>query len=473
MEREFEDMTVHRKPLKLSFDSLWRLAGLAREESLQFLIPSFLKKTENPKLHPTSYLDGLRGVAAFIVFIDHFAVNWFDMLRRGYGSTPDDYYIIQLPIIRLLYSGRASVAIFFVISGFVLSYKSLKQIHAHQPGALLDTLASSVFRRGLRLYIPVAVGTFTSMLMAYWGMYQELPETSTDALPPVFENFSDNFNHWYNHMVGISWPFQDVYPNTPYGPPYNGHLWTIPIEFYGSIVVYVMVLCLCRCQTWIRLGLMVFTSLCCLHYERWDLFLFLSGTFLAEMSLLEVNLTSFYEDDMSVADRIRRWLWVTNWTLFLLALYLLSYPGGSFLDYEPGPGYWHEYLMYWTPRRYMELWYGFERFWVTIGGFILVFSISNSPILQRLFVTRFAQYLGDIAYALYIVHGPILFTFGAWFMNGYAGEESGWWYGQSFVMGAILNTILCIWVADMFWRGVDAKSVAFAKWFAGKCWVQQ
>ena len=342
---------------------------------LYVLVPSFLRVKPTPKTYPTSYLDGLRGVAAFIVYIDHFAVNWFDLLRRGYGSTYMDNYVIQLPIIRLFYSGRASVAVFFVISGFVLSYKPLKQIHTGQHASLLDTLSCSVFRRSLRLYLPVAVGTFLSMLMAHWGWYQELPETSTDALPPALEDFSEHLQYWKDHMVGISWPFQEPLPNTPYSPPYNGHLWTIPIEFYGSMVVFVMVLCFCRCRTWIRFSSIGFISLCCLHYERWDLFLFLSGILLAEMSLLRFGLASFhhkftaFEKGSCLAgistslETMSGFFPSMNYLLCFVSLYLLSYAGGSYPDVEPGPGVWHEFLMYWTGARYIEMWYGFERYW--------------------------------------------------------------------------------------------------------------
>lgn len=83
---------------------------------IHWLIPSFLQQPSKRKLYSTSYLDGLRGVAAFIVYIDHFrdhfATAWMEPLRRGYRSTWEDDYILQLPIIRLLYSGRASVASF-------------------------------------------------------------------------------------------------------------------------------------------------------------------------------------------------------------------------------------------------------------------------------------------------------------------------------------------------------------------------
>jgi hypothetical protein len=96
------------------------------------LKPSFLHQplpTHNSRppraLHSASYLDGLRGVAALIVFIDHFTIHCFENMKFGYGSSPENNHSIQLPILKLVYSGRASVGVFFVVIGFVLSYKPL------------------------------------------------------------------------------------------------------------------------------------------------------------------------------------------------------------------------------------------------------------------------------------------------------------------------------------------------------------
>ena len=81
--------------------------GIPRPKILLFLAPSFLTSSaKNPNLHPTSWLDGLRGVAAFIVFLSHFILGWFPGTFAGFYSTPNAHNFFQLPFIRILYAGR-------------------------------------------------------------------------------------------------------------------------------------------------------------------------------------------------------------------------------------------------------------------------------------------------------------------------------------------------------------------------------
>src|SRR4051794_14591073 len=102
---------------------------------LRLLLPSFIADVVFPehkptwRLHPTSYLDGLRGIASVIVFFCHFTEEIYPPLTPTYGLNPDQPSAwIQLPFARLIFSGRPMVHIFFVISGFVLSYKPIKAI---------------------------------------------------------------------------------------------------------------------------------------------------------------------------------------------------------------------------------------------------------------------------------------------------------------------------------------------------------
>jgi hypothetical protein len=157
------------------------LAKVYLQKLVLALAPSFIPNvaiynaTES-NLHSTSYLDGLRGMAALIVYINHLVVDWFPSLRTAYGSYDQNYHVLQLPILRIFFSGRGMVAVFFVISGYVLSIKSLRLMRQLQLSDLLDSLASSTFRRGIRLFLPTTASTFLSMLLCYGGFYTWDPE---------------------------------------------------------------------------------------------------------------------------------------------------------------------------------------------------------------------------------------------------------------------------------------------------------
>jgi hypothetical protein len=132
----------------------------AKQVALRFLvffIPSFLRHNpdKNKALHETAYLDGMRGFACYCVFFAHYTTAYCSEVRHPYGEGPNlnfvqTNYFFQLPILRLLFNGQAAVTVFYVLSGYVLSYKPLKLIHAHDWEKLQGCLASSIFRRWWR-----------------------------------------------------------------------------------------------------------------------------------------------------------------------------------------------------------------------------------------------------------------------------------------------------------------------------------
>lgn len=147
---------------------------------LLFLLPSFVCTRSNKssrKLYPTSYLDGLRGVAALFVVIHHYSYTFTASSLQGWHAAKDGNHnwFFQLPIIRVVHSGRFMVAIFFAISGYVLSHRSLKLAREGKPVELLDSLASSVFRRWLRLHLPVIASTFIAFLLARANVWTDMP----------------------------------------------------------------------------------------------------------------------------------------------------------------------------------------------------------------------------------------------------------------------------------------------------------
>jgi peptidoglycan/LPS O-acetylase OafA/YrhL len=87
-----------------------------------------------------------------------------------------------LPFFRLLlHGGFMAVAIFFIMSGYVCSIKPLKLSRDGKPEEARKNIASSAFRRVIRLGIPAGLATTISWLFTQLGafnMAHSLPEWS-------------------------------------------------------------------------------------------------------------------------------------------------------------------------------------------------------------------------------------------------------------------------------------------------------
>lgn len=94
-----------------------------------FLLPECLIVNSSPQvLHETSWLDGLRGVAALLVVLQHEHAMVNMGLHRCYGYDHDDETrsLAYWPVVRLLFSGGSfAVMVFFYISGkfFIFSWR--------------------------------------------------------------------------------------------------------------------------------------------------------------------------------------------------------------------------------------------------------------------------------------------------------------------------------------------------------------
>lgn len=243
------------------------------------------------------------------------------------------------------------------------------------------------------------------------------------------------------------------------------------MEFRSSLVLYLTQLGLARLRPAVRILSLIALIIWCHEKDRWEMILFYSGFLLADLDFRRQALATANSVLPTTSSPLsnspqRQRLWTVLYIfVFLVGIYLGGQPQ---MHVENAPGWATLYAL--IPS-YVE---HKQRYWVGWAAILLVWSTSNSALLQRLFTNGPVQYLGKISFSLYLMHGPVTHTIGYASMNFFwrtIGEDTYMTKEIGFVLAAIVNISSTIWVADIFMRVVDTPTVQFAKWVEEKCIV--
>ncbi|KIX10623.1 uncharacterized protein Z518_01707 [Rhinocladiella mackenziei CBS 650.93] len=468
------------------------LNGLKEETSLPFanqiqtwtlsiLKPSFDDKNQVQSVNTrrTAYLDGLRGFAALLVYWGHHELWAHDalspdrILENAFGYDRQ-YYFVCLPGIRTFFSGgHFAVTIFFVLSGYVLSAKPMTMIHTGDYRRLGDSLASALFRRWLRLHIPVICTTF--LYMTSWHVFKYRAD------PCPLSSYREELWNWYSEFKNFSFVFRTG------GEPwfsYSFHAWSIPVEFRGSIAIYTSLLAFSRltrnARLWCEVGLIIYFMYI---VDGWFCSLFVAGMLLCDLDLLEQddNLPRFF----SKLAPIKRSIFSS---LLIISVYLGGVPSYNrdihVLRESPG---WY-YLSLLKPQAVFD----YKWFYLFWASTFLVASIQRISWLKSFFETRFNQYLGRISFAFYLVHGPILWSLGdriyaavGWSRESHATNIPKWInilqlpkigpFGLelSFLLPQLILLPATLWIAGVATALIDEPSVNFSQWLYSRALAQK
>ena len=445
----------------------WR----ARKWCEDLVLPAFsIKEGRSKPIGRTSYLDGLRGFAAFLVYWGHHelwahdAIGAGPIFENGFGFNKE-YHFATLPGIRTFFTGgHFAVSVFFVISGYVLSAKPLSLIHAGEVEKVGDNLASAMFRRWLRLHLPVIATTF--LYLTSWHLFR------FRAVPDPQRTYRDELWNWYIELKNFTFVFRLG------GDPwfsYNFHLWSIPIEFRGSIIIYTVLLAFSRVKKNARL---------CLEVGLIFYFMYIvdgayCAFFMAGMLLCDLDLLAADNNLPQAFPRLEPYKEIIFYSLFIISIYLGGVPSNT-LDVavlRDTPGW--RYLSYLKPQAVFD----YKWFYLFWAATFMVASVPRIPWLKSFFETRFCQYLGRISFALYLVHGPILWSLGdrlyaavGWAVEPHALKAPGWinlfpipgigplGLELRFLLPHLILLPVTLWFAEIVTRLIDEPSVKFAQW---------
>lgn len=377
------------------------------------------------------HLDGLRGFAAFMVMLHHTVISVDFALYSGLAT--DSRFVWDLPLSALPITtagfGDLAVCLFFVLSGYVLALSFSRTRLG---------LASLVVKRYVRLGLPIL-----AVILVAWALQ------ASGAMS----------NQHVARLTGAAWlSSQNVYPpdflgalrDGLYGALVLGHsqydssLWTMPIEFQGSLVL-IFAFIGCRWmfgpgqRREICCGILLLAFAMLMHGSV--LLLFGVG---AAAALFNVHK---YTENICRRGSVAA-------MLVFVGLVLGTIP---FSQARPDLITW---LVEAAPIHHAIPWRRTspETFWHSMGAILLLMAVDANPALRAWFSRRLLQYLGQISFPLYLVHVPILLSVGCGtYLMGINWQLP---VGVAIALGALATWLTSLAAATLLARTVERAAIS-------------
>lgn len=388
-----------------------------------------VKSTESGKL---DFLESVRGIAALAVVFAHILATYFPAAIVSPELAPvTNGFIVQLfyglPF-GLMVSGHFAVVVFFILSGFVLTYKFFQSRN-------LADLQKQLAKRFFRLAIPIFAIVVVAYLMLANGAMSQVDRVAELTGSPenmrIF-NFDPSLTDaLYDATIGVI-----VDGNVAYNPV----LWTMQVEFAGSLIVFSLAALIgnLRRRWMVYVGALIF-----LNYNY--LSCFILGMALADL----VHNTRFI--DYARTNISRFYAYAALGVVWILASF--PYP-----DSENIKGTVFESLL--IPGLGPD---AIFNFWHFLAAFILLLVILVRLELQHLLSAKFLVFLGGISFGLYLTHYLILHSLGD-SLYVLLRQTHGVNFAALIVAVAVILVTLLV---SIFWKKyIDDMSVRVSRRFA-------
>ncbi|KAJ5786018.1 uncharacterized protein N7503_011230 [Penicillium pulvis] len=353
------------------------------------------------------WIDGLRGIASFLVVLTHLARAWdYDLFspRDTEDATPR---ILQWPILRIPWQGRVGVTIFAFLTGYVCALKPIKQSRSGDKGAALTTVAKSAFRRPPRLILPATIALLISWVVAQFGGFIVANRSDCWWCRYAAPELEDSF---WKEVVRLGGNFLSTW-TTGY-MAYDDHQWALLPLLMSSMLVYIMLVATVfmrfKYRMLVYIGMMLyFHQDAAKNTETFQLQA-IYGMLLSDLSY-DTTLKTWIQEHRYLRKAI-------TFPLAILGLLIASYPGEN-----------PEWAT-WSNGMFKAATYIFPpdvnigKRYTAIGVDMIILAIYLSPTTKDFLANRVLLWLGKQSFAVYLIHGTMLRVVLCWMLYGITGQ---------------------------------------------------
>ncbi|BFZ57695.1 hypothetical protein PYCC9005_004748 [Savitreella phatthalungensis] len=405
------------------------------------------------------YLEGLKGVFAFEAFLWVFLRvivpgATFEGLQKN-GTSPRYESVLREILSPIFWDGSLQAGAFVILATRICCIRFLTNKDS-------ISMAGTLFRRGIRLFVPVIVTLALVVITEKAGAYKAIARLRDELGNKVIEEPYplDSALQWFNASFNIFWWIDGLQAGVKAFP--TEQLWIVSVVYQQSYTVYMLAIMIpYTTKYWRFWGLILFSALSW-WLTSWAWY-GVTGLILAELATSH-NLNARLSNGFSLPKTSRK--------LPFLVLPLLSLAIGIVLKYVyevAEPNKINNELVFHTPiyggglNRDFSVNQPQQRAstWFMLVGIFLI--VEAMPGVQRFFANPVFRYLGRISFGLFLTQGILMYSAGVRLYVAFVADGHMARPLAQLVVFAIMTPV-CFLAGDIYARLVDNPS----KWFANE-----
>ncbi|TPX53694.1 hypothetical protein PhCBS80983_g06229 [Powellomyces hirtus] len=389
----------------------------------------------------TTWIDGLRGVASLIIFTHHFGDNTFAEQHPEtlpWGSP-----------MSFLRNGQLAVALFFLLSGRVLTFGFLR---GRNSGVVRwRSLASAIFRRTIRLALPILVLALMQQQVCLHG--------ATDVAAEVKPFLQSYINKPYWCQIESSGDFISFFirvlssPNHKEILDHGSSLWSMYDQFWGSVYVYILstfMVMMTRRRYYVYFFIAVF-----LVFVSSPNLLFVLGLLLSDLAASNITKRVLQSQPFYVVMAIQMSFLVLAFTLIIWSSFANAldnfFAKHTLLAVEGTVGV-----------QLKDMWPQVMRFSYWVTAFSLLVYVELSHAAQYFFSSRIFVFLGKVTFGTYVLQMTVIYSIMPRIILHLQSE--GWSYWNNIIFTYVACLAITIALGWVFYHTVDKGALNLARW---------